>query len=70
MNRDKFSNSKFSSKYKGVIHRKDNNKWRARIRKNNRLIDLGSFETEEEAARVYDAKAKILFGEFACLNFK
>ena len=34
------------------------------------LIYLGSFYTEEEAARVYDEHAKIYFGDLACLNFK
>ena len=30
---------------------------------------LGNFESELEAAAAYDARVKVLFGEFACLNF-
>jgi len=41
----------------------------ARIRFNQRLINLGSFATEEEAARAYDAGAIRYFGAFANLNF-
>jgi hypothetical protein len=59
----------YSSKYKGVHWAKKRNQWRARIKCNGRSIHLGRFETEEEAARAYDEKAKELFGEFAWLNF-
>jgi hypothetical protein len=64
------------SGYKGVyqISEKYNVKKRfqAYICKPNlpkRKIVLGTYLTAEEAARVYDKKAKDLFGEFAELNF-
>lgn len=69
MNRIKPMGRKYSSKYKGV-HKK-HNKWTAcvRLKENRKLICLGYFLTEEDAAIAYDAKAKELFGEFAYLNF-
>lgn len=58
-------NNKFG--YKGVWAKK--NKYRSCIHANNKTIHLGYFDTPEEAARAYDAKAKEIFGEFALLNF-
>ena len=58
-----------SSIYKGVSWEKDRNKWRTGIRINNKDIHLGLFDSEEEAAKAYDAKAIELFGEYAKLNF-
>ncbi len=63
------------SKYKGVsfsglIHGKyiPTKPWRARIRHNGKLIGLGWYVTELEAAVAYNAKAVELFGQFALLN--
>lgn len=61
--------SKGSSRFKGVSLHKRINKWMASITMNYKKIHLGYFETEEQAAKSYDLKAKELFGEFANLNF-
>lgn len=67
----KYSKVNKSSKYKGVTYCKNKKSpWRSRIRINNKLIHLGYFLTEIEAAIAYDIKAVELFGEFANINFK
>ena len=60
---------KVTSKYKGVNFHKRMKKWQASIRYNKKLIHLGTFDDEIEAAKAYDKKAKELFKEFAILNF-
>jgi len=60
---------KFTSKYKGVFWDKQRGKWAARIYVNGKLIHLGYFDSEIEAAMVYDEAAKKYHGKFACLNF-
>lgn len=58
-----------TSKFKGVCLRKDINKWQASIRNLGKLISLGCYGCEEDAARRYDAAAIKYFGEYAVLNF-
>lgn len=68
MNQRKFRGK---SKYKGVFWQKDCpiNPWGAIIRINKKGIYLGSFPSEERAARAYDEAAILNFKEFASLNF-
>jgi hypothetical protein len=58
----------YSSQYKGVERVKSENKWRARITCNGRVIFIGYFKDEKAAAMAYDAKAKKLFGDYAAPN--
>jgi len=57
-----------SSKFKGVSWFKPGKKWRVRISFNKRMIYLGYFTSETEAALVYNEAAKKYFGNFAYLN--
>jgi hypothetical protein len=67
MNRGKTKNN--TTGFKGVIFNKEKDKFIARITKDKKVFRLGSFNTVEEAARVYDNYAIKLHGEFAYLNF-
>ena len=57
------------SQYIGVYTCKGEKKWRAVLIHNNKEIRLGYYDSEEEAARVYDERAIELLGEDAELNF-
>ena len=55
-----------SSGYKGVwFDGGSNKKWRASIKHNGKKINLGVYNTPEEASEVYKKKAIELMGEFA-----
>ncbi len=69
-NRRKSPRRRKSSKYKGVSFRKRRNCWRACISVSGRIIQLGEFKSERQAAKAYDTAARKYFGEFACLNFQ
>ncbi len=56
------------SGYKGVYVRPDG-RFAAQIKKNKTSTHLGRFLCPVEAARAYDAAARVLHGEFAKLNF-
>lgn len=60
------SHKNSTSKYCGVFFR--NKKWRAAYRVNRKLIHLGTFLTEDDAAKAYDIEA-IKYSVNAVLNF-
>jgi len=57
------------SRFKGVSWETSARKWRARIGVEGRIVSLGCFSAEEEAARAYDKAAAEHFGEYAQINF-
>jgi len=59
-------NRKKSSKYLGVSFIPA--RYTARIKFDGKIINIGSYKTEKEAAIAYDAYAKKLFGDKAKLN--
>lgn len=64
--RRKIAKSRFP--YKGVIQQKGRGTFIARIKVNRRFIQLGRFQSLEDAARAYDSAAVMHFGEFALTN--
>ena len=58
-----------SSRFKGVCWVTRDRRWLASIRVNRKTHYLGEYRSEEDAARAYDAAAREMCGEFACLNF-
>lgn len=57
-----------TSQFKGVYLDRRQGKWRAQIREDGGSRALGSFASEEDAARAYDRAAVRVFGVFARLN--
>jgi hypothetical protein len=58
------------SPYKGVSWRSRRHKWEANIKLDGKAYYLGSFANEVEAAMVYDAAAREMFGDYAAPNFR
>ena len=69
-NRSNSKPSKSGSKYKGISFHKTAKKWISSIRVNGKLLHLGYYSCEIEAAKAYDVHAVKYFGEFAAPNFK
>ncbi len=59
-----------SSRFKGVSLVRKTGKWKAQIRIPTGTRSLGQFESETEAAVVYDQAARQRYGEFARPNFE
>lgn len=55
--------------YRGVYYVKRHGTWQASIKHGDKLLHLGTFDTAEEAARAYDAKAFALKRKKTQLNF-
>jgi RAV-like factor len=56
------------AKFKGICKTRSN-KWAAQITIGGQTTHIGTFLTEDDAARAYDNKAVEAFGEFAQTNF-
>jgi hypothetical protein len=67
-NTGKRTDRKYTSKYKGVSWQKHAKRWIAQIETFEKARYLGSFLTEEDAAKAYNIAAKETWGEFAYLN--
>ena len=68
---DRFATHGNSTGYRGVEHWQKRGVFRARIHpeRGKPGIWLGQFGTAAEAARAYDAAARLFYGAEACLNF-
>lgn len=62
-NRGKNKNN--TSGFKGVAFCKDTGRWRAQMSIYGKSVNIGRFDTKEDAANAYLEKAKELRGEFA-----
>jgi hypothetical protein len=58
-----------TSLFKGVHFENSREKWKAIIKFEGQSFFLGRFDSEVEAAKAYDEKARELYGEFAFQNF-
>jgi hypothetical protein len=57
-----------TSGFKGVYWNKQNAKWTALIRLNNKKIHIGNYIDIKDAAKAYNEAAIKFHGEFAKLN--
>lgn len=59
---------KHASKYRGVFQKKGERTFYSTIHAQGKQLYLGSYQSDLEAARAYNAAASKLHGEFAILN--
>lgn len=57
-----------SSKYRGVSYQKASGKWRAGIQVEGKTVNLGEFDSEQDAALAYNKAARQYFGDVAYQN--
>ncbi|KAK9866688.1 hypothetical protein WJX84_001715 [Apatococcus fuscideae] len=67
--RRRFSSRQRTSRYMGVGSSNRKNQWQARILVYGKVTHLGYYETEDDAARVYDRVSISLHGDAAQTNF-
>ncbi|KAK9909362.1 hypothetical protein WJX75_001049 [Coccomyxa subellipsoidea] len=67
--RRRFSSRQRTSRFMGVGSSNRKNQWQARILVHGKVTHLGYYETEEEAARVYDRVSISLHGPHAQTNY-
>ncbi|PSC77007.1 AP2-like ethylene-responsive transcription factor TOE3 [Micractinium conductrix] len=67
--RRRFTSRQRTSRFMGVGSSNRKNQWQARILVHGKVTHLGYYETEEEAARVYDKVSLALHGDGAQTNF-
>jgi hypothetical protein len=60
---------KAASEYKGVTWDKERKKWRAKLCIGRKQVFSFRYNSEIDAAKAFDRKAKELYGEFAYQNF-
>lgn len=67
--RRRFTSRQRTSRFMGVGSSNRKNQWQARILVHGKVTHLGYYETEEEAAKVYDRVSLALHGNQAQTNF-
>lgn len=68
-NTNKMKMARNTSGYKGVTFCRQTGRWRTFIVVNRRRINIGRYDTPEEAARAYDEVARVHHGEYGRYNF-